>query len=116
MRAPRLEHAALSLGATPWLAFRHVLLPLIRPGVITGALLAFITSFDEVVVALFVGGTRTSTLPRRMWEGLRSEIDPTLAAASTLLVAVSLGLMIALELLRRRAARLAGAAPAGEGG
>jgi putative spermidine/putrescine transport system permease protein len=113
---PRLEQAALSLGATPWRTFRHVLLPLVRPGVITGALLAFITSWDEVVVALFVGGTRTTTLPRRMWEGLRSEIDPTLAAASTLLVAVSLALMVAVAWLRRRAARMVGAAPEGGDG
>ena len=112
---PRLEQAALSLGASPWGAFRHVMLPLIRPGVITGALLAFITSWDEVVVALFVGGTRSSTLPRRMWEGLRSEIDPTLAAVSTLLVALSLALLIAVAWLRRRADRMAGGASRGPG-
>ncbi len=102
----RLEHAALSLGATPWQAFRHVTFPLIRPGVIAGALLAFIASWDDVVIALFISGTRSGTLPKRMWEGLRSEIDPTIAAASTLLVAVSLALMLVLEWQRRRSARL----------
>lgn len=104
----RLEHAALSLGATPWRAFRYVTLPLIRPGVIAGALLAFIASWDDVVIALFISGTRSGTLPKRMWEGLRSEIDPTIAAVSTLLVIVSLALLLVLELLRRRSARLTG--------
>jgi putative spermidine/putrescine transport system permease protein len=104
----RLEHAALSLGATPLQAFRHVVFPLIRPGVIAGALLAFVASWDDVVIALFISGTRSATLPKRMWEGLRSEIDPTIAAVSTLLVALSVALMIVLELLRRRSARLAG--------
>jgi len=105
----RLEHAALSLGATPWRAFRHVTFPLIRPGVIAGALLAFIASWDDVVIALFISGTRSGTLPKRMWEGLRSEIDPTIAAVSTLLVAVSLAMLVVLEVLRRRSVRLAGA-------
>lgn len=105
----RLEHAALSLGATPWRAFRHVTFPLIRPGVIAGALLAFIASWQDVVIALFISGTRSGTLPKRMWKGLRSEIDPTIAAVSTLLVAVSLALLVVLELLRRRSARLTGA-------
>lgn len=102
----RFEHAALSLGATPWQAFRYVVFPLIRPGVIAGALLAFIASWDDVVIALFISGTRSGTLPKRMWEGLRSEIDPTLAAASTLLVALSLALMLLLEWQRRRSAHL----------
>jgi putative spermidine/putrescine transport system permease protein len=105
----RLEHAAASLGATPWRAFRYVTLPLIRPGVAAGALLAFIASWDDVVIALFISGTRSGTLPKRMWEGLRSEIDPTIAAVSTLLVAVSLALLLVLELLRRRSARVTGA-------
>jgi putative spermidine/putrescine transport system permease protein len=112
----RLEHAARSLGATPFQAFRHVVFPLIRPGVIAGALLAFVASWDDVVIALFISGTRSATLPKRMWEGLRSEIDPTIAAVSTLLVALSVALMVVLELLRRRSARLAGSAPHAEGG
>lgn len=62
----RLEYAAMSLGASPWGAFRQVTLPLIRPGVLAGALFAFITSFDELIVALFISGTTAVTLPRRM--------------------------------------------------
>jgi putative spermidine/putrescine transport system permease protein len=111
----RLEHAALSLGATPFKAFWHVLFPLIRPGVIAGAVFAFIASWDDVVIALFVSGTRSATLPKRMWEGLRSEIDPTIAAVSTLLIGLSVALMLVLELLRRRSARLAASAPRAEG-
>lgn len=111
----RLEHAALSLGATPFKAFWHVLFPLIRPGVIAGAVFAFIASWDDVVIALFVSGTRSATLPKRMWEGLRSEIDPTIAAVSTLLIGLSVALMLVLELLRRRSARLAASLPRAEG-
>src|ERR1700678_4059748 len=80
----RLWQAALGLGATPWGAFRQVTLPLIRPGVLVGALFAFITSFDELIVALFLSGSGAVTLPRRMWDDLRFEIDPTIAAVSTL--------------------------------
>jgi putative spermidine/putrescine transport system permease protein len=85
----RLELAALSLGASPWGTFRQVTLPLIRPGVLVGALFAFITSFDELVVSLFLSGTNAVTLPRRMWEDLRYAIDPTIAAVSTLTILVT---------------------------
>jgi putative spermidine/putrescine transport system permease protein len=85
----RLEMAALSLGATPFGTFRQVTLPLIRPGVIVGALFAFITSFDELVVALFLSGANAVTLPRRMWEDLRYALDPTIAAVSTLTILVT---------------------------
>lgn len=107
----RLEYAAMSLGASPWGAFRQVTLPLIRPGVLAGALFAFITSFDELIVALFVSGTTAVTLPRRMWEGIRFEIDPTIAAVSTILVAFSGALLLTAELLRRRSERLRTASP-----
>lgn len=107
----RLEYAAMSLGASPWGAFRQVTLPLIRPGVLAGALFAFITSFDELIVALFVSGTTAVTLPRRMWEGIRFEIDPTIAAVSTILVAFSGALLLTAELLRRRTERLRTASP-----
>ena len=107
----RLEYAAMSLGASPWGAFRQVTLPLIRPGVLAGALFAFITSFDELIVALFVSGTAAVTLPRRMWEGIRFEIDPTIAAVSTILVAFSGALLLTAELLRRRSERLRTASP-----
>ena len=85
----RLELAALSLGASPWGTFRQVTLPLIRPGILVGALFAFITSFDELVVSLFLSGANAVTLPRRMWEDLRYAIDPTIAAVSTLTILVT---------------------------
>lgn len=97
----RLEQAALSLGATPWGAFRQVTLPLIRPGILVGALFAFITSFDELIVALFLAGSSAVTLPRRMWDDLRFAIDPTIAAVSTLTVVLSVTFLIGAHLLRR---------------
>jgi len=99
---PRLERAALSLGATPRATFFQVTLPLIRPGVLVGALFAFITSFDELVVALFLSGSGAVTLPRRMWDDLRFQIDPTIAAVSTLTIVLTVGLMASAHLLRRR--------------
>jgi putative spermidine/putrescine transport system permease protein len=106
----RLEQAALSLGASPWGTFRQVTLPLIRPGVLVGALFAFITSFDELVVALFLSGPGTVTLPRRMWDDLRFAIDPTIAAVSTLTIVLTAALLGGAHLLRRRAERLQSAA------
>jgi putative spermidine/putrescine transport system permease protein len=99
-----LELAAQNLGANRWQTFRRVTLPLIRPGIISGALLAFITSFDEVVVAIFVSGARAPTLPKQMWDGIRTEIDPTVAAVSTLLIGVTAAVVGAIALVRRRAA------------
>ena len=99
---PRLEQAALSLGATPRATFFQVTLPLIRPGVLVGALFAFITSFDELVVALFLSGSGAVTLPRRMWDDLRFQIDPTIAAVSTLTIVLTVVLMASAHLLRRR--------------
>jgi putative spermidine/putrescine transport system permease protein len=101
----RLEQAALSLGATPLGAFRQVTLPLIRPGLLAGAIFAFVTSFDELLVALFLSGTTAVTLPRRMWEQIQFAIDPTIAAASTLLILLTTTLMLGAELLRRRSER-----------
>src|SRR5215467_5868193 len=102
----RLEQAAMNLGATPWRTFWQVTFPIIRPGVLAGALFAFISSFDELVVALFVSGTSAVTLPRKMWESIRFEIDPTIAAVSTILIALTGALFLSAELLRRRAERL----------
>jgi len=102
----RLEYAAMSLGATPWRTFWQVTFPIIRPGVLAGALFAFITSFDELVVALFISGTTAVTLPRKMWESIQFEIDPTIAAVSTMLIFTSTALFVTAELLRRRAERL----------
>ena len=67
------------------------------------ALLAFITSFDEVVIAIFVSGARAPTLPKQMWDGIRTEIDPTVAAVSTLLIGVTTAVIGAITLVRRRA-------------
>jgi putative spermidine/putrescine transport system permease protein len=99
---PRLEQAALSLGATPGGTFLQITLPLIRPGVLVGALFAFITSFDELVVALFLSGSGAVTLPRRMWDDLLFQIDPTIAAVSTLTIVLTVVLMGCAHLLRRR--------------
>ena len=84
-----LERAALSLGANPLKAFLLVTLPIIKPGVISGALFAFITSFDELIIVLFIAGTHAVTLPKRMWDSLWVEIEPTIAAISTILIAIS---------------------------
>jgi putative spermidine/putrescine transport system permease protein len=99
----RVEQAARSLGASSLRAFFLVTLPLIRPGVILAAIFAFITSFDEVVVALYVSGSSAVTLPVQMWSGLRFEINPVVAAVSTLLLGISLLTLLAIGLLRRRA-------------
>jgi putative spermidine/putrescine transport system permease protein len=98
----RLEQAALSLGATPWGTFHQVTLPLILPGVLVGALFAFITSFDELIVALFLSGSGAVTLPRRMWDDLRFAIDPTIAAVSTLTIVLTAVMLGGVHVLRRR--------------
>jgi putative spermidine/putrescine transport system permease protein len=110
----RLEYAAMNLGANRWQTFRRVTLPIIRPGVFAGALFAFITSFDELIVALFVSGTGAVTLPRKMWDSLRQEIDPTIAAVSTILILVSVVILLTAELLRQRSERTRTAAWAAE--
>ncbi|MEZ4529594.1 MAG: ABC transporter permease [Thermomicrobiales bacterium] len=102
----RLEYAAMNLGANRWQTFRHVMFPIIRPGVFAGALFAFITSFDELIVALFISGTGAVTLPRKMWDGLRQEIDPTIAAVSTLLIVTSVAILMSAEILRQRSERM----------
>jgi ABC-type spermidine/putrescine transport system permease subunit II len=102
---PNLEAAAMSLGANRVQTFWRVILPNIRPGIVAGAILTFALAFDEIVIAIFIGGTTGVTLPKRMWEGIRTEINPTIAAASTLLIALSLSLFALLELARRRIGR-----------
>lgn len=103
-----LYNAGLSLGANPIRAFIDVVLPLIRPGVISGALFAFVTSFDEVVLVLFLAGPDQRTIPRQMFSGLREQINPTILAVATLLIIVSIGLLVTIEMLRRRSERLRG--------
>ncbi len=107
-----LTRAAASMGADPVRTFFQVQMPLILPGVISGGLFAFITSFDEVVVVLFVGSAQQQTLPWQMFTGLREQISPTILAAATILVVVSIMLLTTVELLRRRSERLRGLSPA----
>ena len=97
-----LTRAAASLGAGPWRTFRRVQLPLIAPGVLSGALFAFATSFDEVVAVLFMGGIDQRTIPRQMWSGIREQISPAILAVATFLIAFALLLLGAVEWLRRR--------------
>ena len=106
-----LIRASSSLGAPPSTTFFKVIVPLITPGVISGALFAFITSFDEVVVVLFVGSYRQRTIPWQMFSGIREQISPTILAVATLLVVVSILLLFTIELLRRRNERLRGMTP-----
>ena len=103
-----LIRAAANLGASPTRTFFKVIVPLILPGVISGALFAFITSFDEVVVVLFVGSFEQRTIPWQMFSGIREQISPTILAVATLLVCISICLLFSVELLRRRGERLRG--------
>ncbi|ERP97396.1 polyamine ABC transporter permease [Labrenzia sp. C1B10] len=106
-----LVRASASLGANPVTTFFKVQMPLIIPGVVSGALFAFITSFDEVVVVLFLGSAGQKTLPWQMFTGLREQISPTILAVASLMVAISICLLTVLELLRRRSERLRGLSP-----
>lgn len=106
-----LVRASASLGADPVRTFFKVQMPLIIPGVVSGALFAFITSFDEVVVVLFLGSAGQKTLPWQMFTGLREQISPTILAVASLMVAISIALLTVLELLRRRSERLRGLSP-----
>ena len=106
-----LTRAAANMGAGPVTTFFRVQMPLILPGVISGGLFAFITSFDEVVVVLFVGSASQKTLPWQMFIGLREQISPTILAVATILVVISICLLTTVELLRRRSERLRGMSP-----
>jgi putative spermidine/putrescine transport system permease protein len=103
-----LTRASANLGAGPMRTFFRVQMPLILPGVISGGLFAFITSFDEVVVVLFVGSASQKTLPWQMFTGLREQISPTILAVATILVILSILLLTVVELLRRRSERIRG--------
>jgi putative spermidine/putrescine transport system permease protein len=111
-----LLRAGASLGASPVLVLRRVLLPLIAPGLFAGGVFAFMTSFDEAVVALFLAGPAERTLPLQMLNGVREQISPAITAAATLLVVLSVVLLGTAEALRRRAVRrLATGTGSGEG-
>jgi putative spermidine/putrescine transport system permease protein len=103
-----LIRAGASCGAPPHTVFFKVMLPLILPGVISGALFAFVTSFDEVIVVLFLASPEQRTLPKQMFSGIREQISPTITAAATVLVLFSTALLVTVELLRRRSERLRG--------
>jgi ABC-type spermidine/putrescine transport system permease subunit II len=100
-----LELAAMTLGADPWRTFRTVTFPMVRVGVIVGGILAFASSFDELMLALFLTGAGTRTLPRLMWEQLNDYLTPTIAAVATLVFAFTLVLLAAASVLQSRARR-----------
>jgi putative spermidine/putrescine transport system permease protein len=103
----RLEQAARNLGASVWTALWFVVLPSIRPGVLAGAVFAFITSWDELVVNLFITGRYVRTLPRKIWDGIQDNINPAIAAVATLLIVLTLVAILAHLYWTRRAARAA---------
>ena len=105
---PTLIRAAANLGANPVVSFFRVMLPLILPGIVSGAVFAFATSFDEVIAVLILGGPGQRTLPRQMFSGINDSISLSITAAATLLIVLSVALMMCVELLRRRSERLAG--------
>jgi len=107
-----LTRASANMGAGPITTFFRVQMPLILPGVISGGLFAFITSFDEVVVVLQLAGVNQRTIPRQMFSGIREQISPTILAVATILVIISIGLLTTVEALRRRSERMRGLSPA----
>jgi putative spermidine/putrescine transport system permease protein len=107
----QLIRASSSLGANTSTTFFRVILPLVLPGVISGALFAFVTSLDEIVVVLFLAGPEQTPITVRMFSGLREEISPTILALATILVGISIVLLSTLELIRRRGERLRGLSP-----
>ena len=99
---PRLALAASGLGASPWRVFRTVTLPGILPGMLGGGIFAFVTSFDEVVLAVFLAGPSFKTLPVRIWEEVRVEYTPVVAVAATIMIVIAvLGLAVARLATRR---------------
>lgn len=103
-----LIKASLSLGASPVRTFFSVIMPVIRPGILSGGLFALATSFDEIVVVMFVAGVEQRTIPRQMWSGLREQVSPAILAVATLLIVLSVILLVTLELMRRRSEKLRG--------
>jgi putative spermidine/putrescine transport system permease protein len=106
-----LIRASQNMGADGWTTFRRVIMPLILPGMISGALFAFITSLDEVVAVIFLADVDQRTIPRQMFSGIREQISPTILAVATVLVIISILLLATIEILRRRSEKLRGLAP-----
>jgi putative spermidine/putrescine transport system permease protein len=104
----KLEQAARSLGASPWATIRLVILPGIVPGLLSGAIFAFVHSFDELVIVLFLTSRAIQTLPKRIWDGLQDRIDPTIAAVAVILILVTLAALLVAPLFRGGRKRLAG--------
>ncbi len=104
-----LLRAAAGLGAPPWVTFRRVTLPLILPAVATGGVFAFATSFDEVIVILFIGGPDQRTVPRQMWSGIRDQIDPSILAVATVLIVFAIAMFSCMNWLHGRARAAAAA-------
>lgn len=100
-----LERAAANLGASPLRVFRYVTFPVLRPAFLVAALFAFIQSFDETVVALFISGRDAATLPRKIFDAMRTQADPVVAVVSTLLLAMVLGGVVAARVIQRRRQR-----------
>lgn len=94
---PTLLETSASLGASKWMTFRRVTLPLIRPGIFAGAFIAFMSSFDNVPVSLFLRDANTDMLPIRMWQDLEGKLDVTIAAVSGVMIAITLALMLVME-------------------
>src|SRR5690606_4342271 len=94
--------AAEGLGAGPWTAVRTITLPNILPGLIGGGVFSFLTSFDEVVIAVFVAGYHTKTLPVKMWESIRLEFTPVVAVAATVMIGLAVALFLAARLIQGR--------------
>jgi putative spermidine/putrescine transport system permease protein len=101
----RLGDAAASLGATPWRTFKQVTLPIVAPGVLTGAVFAFVTSFDEIVIALLLQSADSRTLPVKMFSSLTVNIDPTVAVASTFTMIMTISVLLLLGRMRREGRR-----------
>ncbi|MDP7667789.1 MAG: ABC transporter permease [Rhodospirillales bacterium] len=104
-----LIRAGANLGANPMRVFFRIILPLILPGVLAGAVLAFVASFDELIIAILISGADYKTIPRQMWSGVREEFSPVITAAATVLIGFSILVMGCAEALRRRITRLRGA-------
>jgi putative spermidine/putrescine transport system permease protein len=96
-----LEKASMNLGANPLRTFFKITFPIIRPGIFSGALFAFFSSFDDVIIAIFLCGVRTMTLPKKMWDGIRFELNPTITAVASILILISIIALAAIEITRR---------------
>jgi len=103
-----LTKASYSLGANEISTFFNITFPIIRPGIISGGLFAFITSFDEIVIILFLANPEQRTIPKQMFSGLREQISPTILAASTLLLLLSIILLVGVQYAERRKEKIRG--------